>query len=144
MLLEILNHEYQYEAEKLTRIFYPNEKITVVNEKSTPDSEAVLTTLFSDGFVTVEYKNENGDILYTRRESTDGVSDKELLMAQLMFEALTRVTGYTPKWGILTGIRPSKLLIALKNTYGDEEGIRRFREDYLVSAEKTAVFRVCR
>ena len=120
MLLEILNHKYQYEAEKLTRIFYPNEKITVVNEKSTPDSEAVLTTLFSDGFVTVEYKNENGDILYTRRESTDGVSDKELLMAQLMFEALTRVTGYTPKWGILTGIRPSKLLIALKNKYGDE------------------------
>ncbi|MDO4846593.1 MAG: coproporphyrinogen dehydrogenase HemZ [Clostridiaceae bacterium] len=139
MLLEILNHKYQYEAEKLTRIFYPNEKITVVNEKSTPDSEAVLTTLFSDGFVTVEYKNENGDTLYTRRESTDGVSDKELLMAQLMFEALTRVTGYTPKWGILTGIRPSKLLIALKNKYGDEEGIRRFREDYLVSAEKTAL-----
>ncbi len=139
MLLEILNHEYQYEAEKLTRIFYPNEKITVVTEKGAPDNEAVLTTLFSEGFVTVEYKNENGDTLYTRRESTDGVSDKELLMAQLMFEALTHVTGYVPKWGILTGIRPSKLLIALKNKYGAEEGLRRFCGDYLVSAEKAAL-----
>jgi len=139
MLLEILNHEYQYEAEKLTRIFYPNEKIIVVTEKSTVTGESVLTTLFSDGFVTVEYKNEKGETLYSRRESTDGVSDKELLMAQLMFEALTGITGYTPKWGILTGIRPSKLLIALKNKYGDREGIRHFCDDYLVSAEKAAL-----
>ena len=51
MILEIINHEYQYEAEKLTRIFYPNEKITVVTEKGAPENEAVLTTLFADGFV---------------------------------------------------------------------------------------------
>ena len=26
MILEILNHTYQYEAEKLLRVFFPNEK----------------------------------------------------------------------------------------------------------------------
>ncbi len=139
MFLEVLNHEYQYEAEKLTRIFFPNEKINVVNERAEPDGEAVLTTLFAEGFVNVEYKNENGDKLYSRRESTDGVPDRELLMAQLMFEALTHITGYTPKWGILTGIRPSKLLIALKEKYGEKEGIERFRNDYLVTREKAAL-----
>ena len=30
MILEILNHTYQYEAEKLLRVFFPNEKIRVV------------------------------------------------------------------------------------------------------------------
>ena len=43
MILEILNHTYQYEAEKLLRVFFPNEKIHVVFEKTENPEEAVLT-----------------------------------------------------------------------------------------------------
>ena len=40
MILEILNHTYQYEAEKLLRVFFPNEKIHVVFEKTeNPEEE---------------------------------------------------------------------------------------------------------
>lgn len=47
MILEILNHTYQYEAEKLLRVF-SNEKIHVVFEKTENPEGAVLTTEITD------------------------------------------------------------------------------------------------
>ena len=136
MILEILNHEYQYEAEKLTRVFYPNEKISVVFEKSAAENETVLTTLFDGNICTVSFTDENGNTLFSEQKSLDDVSDKELVMATVMFRCLQKITGYTPKWGMLTGIRPSKLLRSLKEKHGGE-GKRIFRENYLVSEQKT-------
>ncbi len=136
MILEILNHEYQYEAEKLTRVFYPNEKISVVFEKSDAENETVLTTLFDGNICTVSFTDENGNTLFSEQKSLDGISDKELEMATVMFRCLQKITGYTPKWGMLTGIRPSKLLRSLKERHGSE-GKRIFRENYLVSEQKT-------
>ena len=120
MILGIKNHKFQYEAEKLTRVFYPNEKITVVIGDSFKDGEALLLTEFTDSEVRVVFTDEAGSVLYSEENSLSGVSDGELLMAQMMFRALVKITGYTPKWGILTGIRPSKLLRNLKATYGDK------------------------
>lgn len=137
MILEILNHEYQYEAEKLTRVFCPNEKISVVFEKSACENEAVLTTLFENDACFVSFTDENQNTLFSESKSLDGVTDKELVMAQLMFSCLEKITGYTPKWGMLTGIRPSKLLRSLKEKYGNENGKRMFSENYLVSKQKT-------
>lgn len=139
MILEILNHEYQYEAEKLTRIFCPNERINVVSESTPADNEAKLTTCFSENLVKVEYTDKLGNKLFSETRNTQGAADKELIMAHLMFKALTLVTGYTPEWGILTGIRPSKLLRALKDKYGDGEGLRRFSQDYFVTEKKAAL-----
>lgn len=48
MILEILNHTYHYEAEKLLRVFFPNEKIHVVFEKTENPEGAVLTTEITD------------------------------------------------------------------------------------------------
>lgn len=137
MILEVLNHEYQYEAEKLTRVFYPNEKISVVFERSVSENEAVLTTLFENDACFVSFTDKNKNTLFSESKSLDGVTDKELVMAQLMFSCLEKITGYTPKWGMLTGIRPSKLLRSLKEKYGNENGKRMFSENYLVSKQKT-------
>ena len=137
MILGVKNHKFQYEAEKLTRVFFPNEKITVVIGDSFPSGEALLLTEFTDGEVTVEFTDEAENVLYREKAALAGVDDRELLMAQMMFRALVSVTGYTPKWGILTGIRPSKLLRSLKASCGDESGKEIFMRDYLVTKEKT-------
>lgn len=139
MILGIKNHKFQYEAEKLTRVFYPNEKITVVIGDSFQDGETLLLTEFTDSEVRVVFTDEAGSVLYSEENSLSGITDGELLMAQMMFRALVKITGYTPKWGILTGIRPSKLLRNLKATYGDEKGKEIFMHDYLVTKEKTAL-----
>ena len=137
MILEIINHEYQYEAEKLTRIFYPNEKIKVVFGSAKGSSELRLRTEVSDYSVSAELFGENGESLKRAEAKIKDGEDRELLLARLMFTVLSFVTGYVPEWGILTGIRPSKLLIALKDKQDYETALSQFRNTYLVGEKKT-------
>lgn len=139
MILEVINHGFQYEAEKLTRIFYPNEEIKVVREKTKKSGEAVIRTELSDNSVSVNFFDRDGKCLFSSDRKLGAGEDAELETAGLMFACLTDITGYVPAWGILTGIRPSKLLRSLKKTYGDAEGIKNFREKYFVSEAKTAL-----
>ncbi len=137
MILEILNHAYQYEAEKLLRVFFPNEKIRVVFEKSESPQEAVLTTEITDTHALAVF--HDGKTVQKSEALLSGSDDKELLLATQMYNVLTVVTGYTPKWGLLTGIRPSKLLIALQEEMGKENAARYFTERFFVAPEKTAL-----
>ena len=137
MILEILNHTYQYEAEKLLRVFFPNEKIHVVFEKTENPEGAVLTTEITDTHALAVF--HDGKTAQKSEALLSGSDDKELLLATQMYKVLTAVTGYTPKWGLLTGIRPSKLLIALQEEMGKENAARYFTERFFVSPEKTAL-----
>lgn len=137
MILEIINHAYQYEAEKLTRIFYPNEKINVVFEKTQRSGEEVLSTSVENMNAKVEFISGGGDVLFLGSQKSDESQDMELAVVTLVFKALTKITGYTPKWGMLTGIRPSKLLRNLKEQTSQSEGKRIFKQRYFVSDSKT-------
>lgn len=136
MILEILNHEYQYEAEKLARVFYPNEKINVVYLKTPARSQSKLTTVIENGEIRVEYADENGNEIFSQSLPEEGNPDKELAVMTLVFKALKKASGYTPKWGLLTGIRPSKLLRSLEEEYSEKEGLRIFKESYFVAEDK--------
>lgn len=137
MILEILNHTYQYEAEKLLRVFFPNEKIHVVFEKTENPEGAVLTTEITDTHALAVF--HDGKTAQKSEAPLAESDDKELLLATQMYKVLTAVTGYTPKWGLLTGIRPSKLLIALQEEMGKENAARYFTERFFVAPEKTAL-----
>lgn len=137
MILEILNHEYQYEAEKLTRIFYPNEKINVVFEKYNENDDAILTTRLNDESVTVKFRDEKSNLLFSKTQEISTGDDKELVTVTLIYEALTLVTGYAPKWGMLTGIRPSKLLRNLKEK--NDNGLEIFKKRFFVDDDKTSL-----
>ena len=137
MILEILNHAYQYEAEKLLRVFFPNEKIRVVFEIAENPLEAVLTTEITDTHALAVF--HDGKTVQKSEAPLSECDDKELLLATQMYNVLTVVTGYTPKWGLLTGIRPSKLLIALQEEMGKENAARYFTERFFVAPEKTAL-----
>lgn len=137
MKLLILNHKYQYEILKLTQIFFPNEKITMLYEMLDGGGEPVITTRIKDGCITVQFVSSEQRLEKSALCKTQ--ADEERVMASLLFEILKTVTGDTPKWGMLTGIRPSKLLRSLQEQYGEEAAQRLFTESYFVSPEKTAL-----
>lgn len=137
MKLLILNHKYQYEILKLTQIFFPNEKITLLYEMLDGGGEPVITTRIKDGCITVQFVSSEQRLEKSALCKTQ--ADEERVMASLLFEILKTVTGDTPKWGMLTGIRPSKLLRFLQEQYGEEAAQRLFTESYFVSPEKTAL-----
>ncbi len=60
--------------------------------------------------------------------------DKNKIKREIYFE-LSALTGYKPPWGIMTGIRPIKLVNELIKKEGDET-FKVLLNDYLVSEEK--------
>lgn len=136
MILEIRDHPYQYETEKLLRVFFPNEKLRIVHgEAADCGEQAVVTTASTDTQVFVRFTDKNGVLEKSAACGDDG----ELALATLLFRVLQSRTGYTPKWGLLTGVRPSKLFLTLERERGTDGAKRYFTETLLVSPEKTAL-----
>lgn len=134
MILRVLNHKFHYEMENLCRIFYPYEKIKVVYDNDGEDDICVSTSMDGEYNIAV-YVTING-ITKSATVSTDNFDECELEMATLLFNLLTEFTGYVPKWGVLTGVRPSKLLFAVMNQYGEEQGMEYFTKKLLVTEPK--------
>lgn len=139
MILRIINHKFHYEMENLCRVFYPYESIKVVHDSLDGDDPITVVTCLEEkdnGFDITVKLNING----TERaesESCDSVEDCERRMAVILFGLLSGSTGYTPPWGILTGVRPSKLMNTLISQYGEAEARKYFTEKLLVTPQKT-------
>ena len=142
MILRIFGHDFHYECENLCRVYYPNEKIEIKYDGSGDDPLTVETRLFpEDGGARVEVVTSiNGSVRSAGDEvkaPEDELRDKcELRIAQLMFELLSAETGYTPPWGVLTGVRPSKLMLRLTAQLGEQGAMGYFTKGLLVSPEK--------
>ncbi|MBQ8503653.1 MAG: coproporphyrinogen dehydrogenase HemZ [Clostridia bacterium] len=134
------NHKFHYEMENLLRIFFP-EKIIVTDE--IPEGEDYVLTELSDRItVTLHFAGESYTAYYINEENETEDSILERKMAVLMFNLLKEYTGYTPPWGILTGVRPAKLMTNLIKDMGEEAALGYFINELKVSEEKTALARL--
>lgn len=143
MILRIFGHDFHYECENLCRVYFPNEKINIVYDESGEDSRTVVTRCTPiDGGNLISVEAEiDGVSRSAQAEVKAGENElrdkSELKTAQLIFALLSEITGYTPPWGVLTGVRPSKLMLRLIDQMGAEGARRYFTGDLLVSEEKT-------
>lgn len=64
--------------------------------------------------------------------------DKDALKRNI-YRYLSEATGKSPKWGILTGIRPVKLAGELSDRLGCEEAAKKMMEDYLIHPQKVSL-----
>ncbi len=133
MRITVVNHKYHYEMEKLVRLFLPNEKIEVTKEKS--DGEGLYTEAGSE--ITVILKTAD----FEKKLTAPLCDDNEMQMGRMVYSLFSEYTGFHPKWGVLTGVRPSKLLIATEKRLGREKAEEYFYKDLLVSEEKYALAR---
>lgn len=147
MILRIFGHDFHYECENLCRVYYPNEKINIVYGDEGEDTKTVVTKCSPvEGGNLIEVEACIDGVSKSARAevvaSEDELRDKsELKTAQLMFELLSDITGYTPPWGVLTGVRPSKLMLRLTEENGAEAAMEYFTRDLLVSEEKANLAR---
>lgn len=128
MKLIVLNHKFHYEMEKLVRIFMPDEKIEVVYDQT--DSFNLLTAV--DREITVTLKLDG----FLKTLIAPLCDDNEMQMGRMVYSLLGEYTGFYPKWGVLTGVRPSKLLINTEKKLGREKTQEYFKNDLLVTEEK--------
>ena len=71
------------------------------------------------------------------RGTPDLEKECERELAVLLFTLLTKLTQITPTWGILTGVRPIKLMRRLTSELGETGAKAYFRDKLLVSQNKT-------
>lgn len=134
-----INHSFNYELEKLCRIFLPYEKINILNEIVADDIYAVCRL---DGNKAVAILNFFGKEYTNALVCEDDTEKcKELTLASCLFKCFTQATGYIPDWGLLTGVRPAKLYARMIKQSGAEYTENYFRQKLFVSDEKISLCR---
>lgn len=134
MKLLVINHKFHYEMEKLVRIFMPDEKIQVVYEDCSDYN--LLTSVSDEIKVTINFENFNKTL------TAPLCDDNEMQMGRMVYSLFGEYTGFYPKWGVLTGVRPSKLLINTEKVMGRVKTEEYFKNDLLVSDEKYNLARI--
>lgn len=138
MNLYVKNHNFHFELENLTRLFFPNEKITVIRDFSEPQPPYIYTEVSDKITISVNIGSFNKSETAVKKLKDD---DNELVSAQLLYKLLCDFTGLTQPWGILTGVRPVKLLRRLAEESSEEQAVKKFEKDFFVSNEKIALSR---
>lgn len=136
------NNSYHYEMENLIRVFLPDVKI-VRAEDTADEGDYCLLTLDGNKIsirLSLEgrtYDSQGVFCLDCRafNESEDSYFERK--MAVMLYDMLREITGYTPPWGILTGVRPAKLMTKLIASQGQEKAVDYFINELKVSQDKT-------
>lgn len=133
MNLYIDSHTFHYEMENLVRAFFPYDKITVLKEYESINSPYVLTS-YKDNIevkLCIDAFEKSLCAPKTGEEAFD-----ELKMAQLLYSLLCEYFETTLPWGVLTGVRPIKLLRRLIDKNGVDNAVDYFKNELKVSNQK--------
>ena len=141
MKLNLRGHEDRYAIEQSLLAFFPEERPVYEGEDGDSHAEVTLHegNVYATGVTTLTYggKTARGEA----RVRIAGVSDayeRERLRQRALklsfFRAARDVTGVTPSWGALTGIRPAKLVrTMLEDGMAPAQADRVLRDTYCVS-----------
>ncbi len=155
---------YENDVYPLVKAFYPEEDIKVFEE--TEHSSECIEVPFAPARIVVLFGMEQIEIgvlgiksaeagiteLIDPDKSKSDLHEKLVLpqtlskaqyknaMKRFLYQLLSKISGRTLPWGILTGIRPTKLVYELLEKGKKEEAVyHHMREEYLCSDDKTAM-----
>ena len=115
---------YAYDAFHITKGFLPNEEIK--QHIDCKRNEIISIDINKETILEIQEVDKK----YTKEEKKSEVNKK-------IYSALEKYTGKSMAWGILTGIRPTKILMKELDKGKQEEEIKKwFRQKYLVSEKK--------
>lgn len=133
MKILINDNSFSYDVYSLTKAFFPSEEIKTgfwENKTDGIKTPGNFTISFDNGNITtlsVPYGNES------RRQYKNKIKRE-------VYITLSRMTGKTLPWGTLTGIRPTKLPMAMICEGKADSEIRDYlRSEYFISDEKISL-----
>ena len=144
MQLHLYGGIARYEPENICRLFLPHEAITLCD--AVPEGDGVRVSAGVQGDTAV-CRVMLGD--YDRERRAPIVTDDplmalwgtpaELAVATLLYRQFCELFHTAQPWGLLTGVRPVKLLRRLTHEVGEEQALAYFRERLLCSDEKAVL-----
>lgn len=139
MIINNKTNLFNYEIEKISRIFLPFEKIIFSNERQDDPIYAELLINMETGectaFLSVYLKTAK----YSAVSFDKTEKELETTLTLQLYACFVEITGYKSQWGILTGVRPAKLYSSLIKQSGKDFADRIFADKYLVDEEKISL-----
>ena len=147
MILVTEHHDFHYETANICRFFVPDEKIKTVKEHPAAVGDellAVTTLCESDTGAKTVCRLQYGDFCEMRTNFVPADSphyrdDCERTLATDLYHLFCTLFETTQSWGILTGVRPIKLLRRTVNELGLPAALDRFRNVWLCDEQKLSL-----
>ena len=144
MKIQISGNIGEYYVQTLCMLFFPGVKFSKNESEDSNLSAAVsVETLKDSVLATVVLTQEERIETGTASETIEGhakVSAEQIACGKAFFEAGKKLTGLTPSWGILTGVRPAKLVISELNNGKTKTEVRSaLTKEYLVTPKKASL-----
>lgn len=146
MILQLVGHDFHFELQNICRLFLPQERLTVAETIPENNEESVVVTrLVKENAKTALFCRlrlmDFDEQLETTVENThaDYRDECELLLCELLYRLFVQAFGVTQAWGMVTGVRPVKLLRRLIAEQGEEAALEWMRKRLLVSDKKLSL-----
>ena len=144
MKLILDGHNFKHEMESLCMLFFAGEKVITTFETSDYGDFYAITRLrvqkSKTSLLVIISKNNQTERAteYLDNETANYENECQYAFGRAFYLAASKLTGIFPPWGILTGIRPVKLIRDVMNTVQSEDKTIAFmQENKFVLPQKT-------
>ena len=143
--VQLNKRDFEYDIHSLIRAFYPGMDVPVDQEAEPhPEGwEKKLVVDYQPDKITLVFQDSDGQILAKREQQVEYEADRKAtknVLKSMLYELLRDYTGQDLPWGNLTGIRPTKIPMALlEQGWKNTEIADYMRKTYYTSNEKTAL-----
>lgn len=142
--VQLLNHDYRYEINELIRVFYFNEEVVFIDDLENYSKGFLIevgienmksfTKVIKDNKLVYEIEI---DIERINLGDCDIDKRRKIGIIQSLYDALDKLTTVKAPWGVLTGVRPVKIVHKLLDKeYADEDILSILKEGYRLFDEK--------
>jgi oxygen-independent coproporphyrinogen-3 oxidase len=143
MKLYLVNHTFEYETINMFKIFFPGERVEIALPQEQKCDDFIISRIKRQKtkFSALVYLKKQGVVskasCHFENNSEDFEKQSKSAISRSFFKAASILCGFEPPWGILTGIRPLKLLRdKYQKGFSKEQTFQIFQKEYLVSKSK--------
>ncbi|MCD8144767.1 MAG: coproporphyrinogen dehydrogenase HemZ [Oscillospiraceae bacterium] len=149
MKLYLIGPQYRYAIEQMLLVLFPDQRPEYPEAEPQPGENALISTLefleeqvVARAVLTWQGKTARREESLPLSELTEDTLVRDRLLQRILklsfFHAAVEITGVSPPWGALTGIRPAKLASRALEAGDDASAVReQFLHTYFVSPERT-------
>lgn len=131
-------HELQNDVQTMIQVFLANRHY--IRTEQVTDAEITVKSEMKKGIASAMLYRRGEEVsMWSMTYDETMLTEKEQkrIIKRTIYELLQAETGIRPQWGLLTGVRPAKLVsLLLEDGKSDADCMRFLTEDYLVMEHK--------
>lgn len=145
IIIQLNKRDFEYDIHSLVKAFYPGEDVAICYEGETVAEGFTLkiSLFYGEKQIEIRFTEGDGHEVKCETEPMEYEADRREMKNRLKYRLylmLNDYTGVTLPWGTLTGIRPTKIPMALlEEGMSNPEIADYMRKTYLISPQKTAL-----